>query len=254
MSDEIRMDWTRFETSLQRRLATSSRDHLLVLSEQARGIMRTVVELTPPGHDGVPGTGRKARQMGMAAVARDIKRIYGTPGDMFAEIKQRNEQMADAFYGQVKARDIAAASATALRAIGKPLYPFDGGSLHKRFKGKQGRVKSRAQIFYVEDEKELKNYIKERQKHVQFLQAGWKSTAAKLGIQLPGSITSHNSPGAIAIEVSAQRLRIIATNAVKYASNADVERRIQWAINRQASKMERQWETYAQRFNQRSGL
>lgn len=254
MTEEIAMDWSGFETALQRRLATSSRDHLLVLSEQARGIMKTVVELTPPGHDGVPGTTRKARQMGQAAVARDIRKIYGTPGTMFDEIKQCNEQAADAFWSQIKARDLPAASETAKRITGKPLYPFDGGALHKRFKGKQGRVRSKKVIFFVEDEKELEDYIKTRQKHVQFLQAGWKKSTAKLGISLPSSITTHNAPGAVLIEVTAQRLRIVATNAVQYASNADVERRIQWAINRQAARMARSWDNYVEKFNHRSGL
>jgi hypothetical protein len=254
MSEEINMDWSRFETALQRRLATSSRDHLAVLSEQARGIQRRVIEVTPPGSEGVKGTSRKAREMGMAAVGRDIRRIYGTPGDAYELIRAKNEQVAGAFWKAHQQRDVAEASRLMESVVGKKLFPFDGGKLHGSFKKKQGRVKSRGAIFFVEDEKELNDYIKTRQKRVQFLQAGWKEAASKLGLTLPSSISTHHSVGSAVIEVTATRIRIVATNGVSYASNADVERRIQFAINAQGGAMERQMERYVETLNRRAGL
>jgi hypothetical protein len=253
MSEEIRMDWSRFETALTRRLATSSRDHLLVLSEQARGIQRRVIDVTPPGSEGVKGTSRQARKMGMAKVEGDIRKIYGTPGDAFELIKAKDAHAADAFWAAHKKQHLAEASRVMETVVGKKLYPFDNGSLHKRMR-RGGRVRSRSIIFYVEDQRELKSYIKERQKRVQFLQAGWKHVAAQLGLSVPASISAHHAPGSAVIEVTQTRIRIVATNGVSYASNADVGRRIQFAINAQAGAMERQMQTYIDNLNRKAGL
>jgi hypothetical protein len=253
MSEEIRMDWSRFETALTRRLATSSRDHLLVLSEQARGIQRRVIDVTPPGSEGVKGTSRQARKMGMAKVEGDIRKIYGTPGDAFELIKAKDEKAAGAFWAAHQKRNFTEANRVMESVVGKRLHSFDGGNLHKRMRRK-GSVRSRSIIFFVEDEKDLKDYIKSRQKQVNFLQAGWLSAALKLGLTLPASIATHQAPGSAVVEVTATRIRIVATNGVKYASDADVERRIQFAINSQAGAMERQMERYMQNLNRRAGL
>jgi hypothetical protein len=254
MSEEIKMDWSRFETALQRRLATSSRDHLLVLSDQARGILRKVVEITPPGTKGVNGLSRAARAMGQAAVERDIRSLYGTASGAYDTIRQRDEAAAAAFWANHKAGDTTAASAILRAKTGTGLHKFDGGTLHKRHQNRRGRVRSKRVIFYVDDERDLDAYIKGKQKRVNFLQAGWKAAFAKLGLPLPVNVSGHEAPSTAVIEVTATRLRILAVNAVNYASNTDLERRIQWAINGQAGSMERQMEKYMENLNRRAGL
>jgi hypothetical protein len=254
MSEEINMDWSRFETALQRRLATSSRDHLMVLADQARGIMRQVVDITPPGSQGVKGTTRAARAMGQTAVARDIRKLYGTPGDAYETIRQRNSDLAAGFWKQLKEGNRAAASEILRSISGVGVYAFDGGTLHKRHKNRRGRVQNNRVVMYVEDDKPLTDYITMRQKNVNFLQAGWKPAAGKLGFSLPASIAGHQAPGAVVLEVTATRLRLVAENRVEFAARTDLARRIQWAINAQAGAMERQMERFTQTFNRQAGL
>lgn len=251
MAEEVRMDWGRFNEALARRLATSSRDHLAVLSQQAKSIVQSVIDITPPGSRAVKGPSRKGRQQGQAALAADVRAVYGGPGQLYDEIRSRSEGAADAFWAKLEAKDVAGANEVAQAAVGHRLVSFDGGERRTRGARKRRR---KAPMIFVDDERELTRYIKQRQARVQFLVAGWESAANRLGISLPGSVTQHNAPGSVVIQVSPQRLRIVATNSVSYASNTPLLRRIQWALNAQAGKLERQWETYTARLNRRSGL
>jgi hypothetical protein len=246
MSEEIKMDWTAFNAALVRRVATSSRDGIMILAEQARGIIREGVAVTPPGHPGVPGGTRAAQQHGEAKVAADLAKLYGTPGTAFALIRDRDVHQAAAFWQLHKHGNATAAKQIVQQQIGGTYGPFDGGRLHDtQFVG--GRVKGskRRPVLYVSNPEELKAFAARQSGRVHYLASGWNEIAAKLGISLPQMITRHTGPGHAVIEISETRLRIVATNDVAYASDTGLERRLQFAIDRQASKMEAQWQNFA---------
>ena len=78
MSTELRVDTREFMASAARLLATSKRDHLVVMREQAKGVIREVIALTPPGRPGAT----KARGRGTAKVKADIlKLVKGTSSE-----------------------------------------------------------------------------------------------------------------------------------------------------------------------------
>jgi hypothetical protein len=54
---ELKFHWQPFEDALTLRIATSARLAEEVLKEQARGIFRKVMDITPPGHEGVKAGG-----------------------------------------------------------------------------------------------------------------------------------------------------------------------------------------------------
>ena len=72
---EFRVNTRAFMATAARFLATSKRDHLVVMREQAKGVSREVIALTPPGRPGMTG----GRSRGTAKVKADIlKLVKGT--------------------------------------------------------------------------------------------------------------------------------------------------------------------------------
>ena len=78
MTTEIQVDTRAFMATAARFLATSKRDHLVVMREQAKGVIKEVIALTPPGRPGMSG----GRARGAAKVKADIlKLVKGTTVD-----------------------------------------------------------------------------------------------------------------------------------------------------------------------------
>lgn len=266
---ELKFKWQPFEDALTLRIATSAKLAEEVLKEQARGIFRNVISITPPGHvitqrtqvaaglgwmqtlpqsRLVAGGSREGTAAGKTKVGRDISKLYGTPSAAFDAIEKKSPADARAFWALKRTRPDAAADL--VRKHTDTWYgPFDGGKLHQqRFKrgsvnGRRGRP-----ILYISDPKELRSYTKRKQGHVNFLANGWRDIAAKLGLELPEAVARHTSaPSTAAILVSLERIIIRATNAVSYASDADLNRRLQDAIDRQAGAMQRQWKEFMEK-------
>ena len=85
MSTEIDIDIREFMNTAARFLATSKRDHLVVMREQAKGVIREVILLTPPGR---PGS-NSGRSRGAAKVKADIlKLVKGTNAE--AKVQRRD--------------------------------------------------------------------------------------------------------------------------------------------------------------------
>lgn len=255
MAGELNMRWDAFETALARRAATSSRDFLALGVEQMRGLIREVVKITPPGHEGLPGGTREAMMHGRSFVAADINTLYGTAGDAYDQIKKTDPKRADAFWFMHQQGKEDDAALVMKSATGDWYGPFDDGKIH-RTHYKRGRLSQRRgrHIIYVSDAKALADYVKEKQDHVMYLTAGWKEAFGKLGISLPQFVGRHSAPGNMVIEVSDRRIRLVATNAVPYGPATDLQRRIQFAIDAQTGKMQRQWDEYMKKLNAKAGL
>lgn len=125
MTNELRIDTRAFMNTAARFLATSKRDHLVVMREQAKGVIREIILLTPPGRPGAT----KSRSRGTAKVKADIlKLVKGTSAE-----------------AKVQRRDIAAIHAS-LRRQGRVtseinpriLVPMD--ALRTYIQAKQARV------------------------------------------------------------------------------------------------------------------
>lgn len=229
-----------------RRAASASRPAGAILIEQGRGIFRTVIDITPPGHGSVKAGSTAATKRSEAKISGDIAKLYGSPSRAYNDIWERaGEQQANAFWS-LKTKNPAAAAELVRTHTGASFSPFDGGELHRR-QFKRGRVNAgrrKTPLIYVRDPKPLEDYIKSVQSRVNFLAAGWEEVARKLGVSLAQSISRHSAPSVAIVDFTMDHLRVIATNAVSYASNTDLERRIQWAIDTQAAKMQRQWEFF----------
>ncbi|MBL9115512.1 MAG: hypothetical protein JNJ83_10950 [Verrucomicrobiaceae bacterium] len=245
---ELKLHTAEFERAVGRVLASSRRDASDVMYRLMRSVMRRVVEITPPGSEGVKGGTRKAQQQGQAAVAADIRKVYGNAGDAYDLLAERSAARASAFWMLHKSGDDNAASEMLRSSRGVSFSPFDDGKAHKAMMDKRGRVggkKGKRPIFYVRNGKELADYIKEKQSHVYWLAAGWKEAMTKLGGTVPQMIAVHDAPGAIEFLNEGGRWVLRAHNDVRFASNVnDLERRIQWALDSQTQALIRQWDHF----------
>jgi hypothetical protein len=215
MKSEIQVDTRAFMATAARFLATSKRDHLVVMREQAKGVIKEVILLTPPGRPGMSG-GSRAR--GAAKVKSDILRLMkGTSVD-----------------AKVQRRDIAAIHAPRRR---------------------RGRVTSRITPRILVPMDALRAYVREKQARVGRLASGWNTAAARLGYKPPEWIWRNDGPGAIEIRVTKSDIIIRATNQIPWASEISLlEQRVQTALNIQRGKMERRLASYLAKAAARSGL
>lgn len=247
MDEEVKLNWSRFEAALMQRVASSKRLAEELLKEQARSLFRTVVEITPPGHAGAPAGSRAATTAGQNKVASDIAKLYGTTGTAFDLIAAKSEPDARVFWA-MKTKRPDAASDIVRKHLDAWYGPFDDGKLHKeRFKGgrvRGGRRKAPIYIIHQKDQRALKEYLRQQQAHVNWLASGWKRIANALGIHVAQAIARHSAPGVATITATMERILIRATNEVGYASDVDLRRRIQSAIDRQVGAMERQWKFF----------
>lgn len=247
MDHEVTLQWDRFNALLDQRIATSSRDALVVASEQLRGLHRQLIKITPPGHSvsgsSVEGGTRDALDHGRAKVAGDIAKVYGTASSAYDAIYEKSPSQARAFYA-LRTRNPTAAADIVRAQLNTWYGPFDGGVLHQRnFRGGSVKGKKSKPILYIQhsDRTALEAYVKKQQGHVMYLTSGWNAIMTKLGIPLP-AFTALGGEGTALIEVSTSRIHAVASNDVKYASNTIT--RLQWAIDQQSGAMQRQWDDW----------
>jgi hypothetical protein len=145
------------------------------------------------------GTGAEAQDAGTKAVARDISKVYATPGRAFEDIGQRYQ---GAFWKAYKDGDIDRAQAI-LNANGRtlrgvPMERFDGGAAHKSARdATTGRVRQNRPSTIVTNPKALAKYVEEEQKHVGTGKGGWADVVRAIGHHAPrglreeGDITAN---------------------------------------------------------------
>lgn len=205
----------RFQSALNKYMDGSKRKLETVLKQQAKGIVRNVIAVTPPGGPNVsPG---KARQRGTRKVKRDISKVVLGVSD--SRVQQQNIEAA--------------------------VSPFRRNGTIRR--GPAVKVKVPRQ--------KLAQFIRMKQSHVGKLASGWKPAARKFGATVPAWVARHNSPGSATVSINNNRLRIVISNRVRYAAQMyNIHRRLQWAINLQRNNLERQIKFNQQRAARQAGF
>lgn len=207
MSDDLRIsfDVSRFNRALLAYAENSKRDMGEIMEQQARLVLRNVVELTPPGKPGVKGTA--AKKLGEASVKGDVRRL-------FSPVRK------------------AQAEETAL------------ASIHQQARNNKGRVPKRVGKHRVYSA-DFNRYLRAQVQKVGSLAGGWNEAARKLGYNPPAWIRRHNSPGSAEVRVGNEKLSVTMTNRVDYASDQKgLERRIDLALRKQEQNLVRQVDKY----------
>ena len=214
MTTEIEVDTREFMATAARFLATSKRDHLVVMREQAKGVIREIIALTPPGRPGMT----KARSRGTGKVKADIlKLVKGTSSE-----------------ARVQRRDIASIHASRRRRgrvtrelNPRILLPMD--ALRAYIKERQARVGHLASGWNEAAAK-----------------LGYKPPAWVWRNEGPGAITIRVTDKDIRIRATN---RVAFASEISM-----LNRRIQTALNIQRNKMERRLASYLKRAAARSGF
>lgn len=254
MSAEILVNDAAWQAAVSRLVDSSSRDAALVLRGEMAKLVAETISVMPPASRGVQG--RDATKQGRAAVKRDISSLYGTASDAFEIIKAKDPILAKAFWKRFSAGDLAGARLLFHAADPRSFEPFDGGSLHRRFRGGKNKARAKAQVYFVTDKKALADYVRDTQRHVYWLAAGWGPAARDLNAQVPAAVSAHSSaPGSIKSDISAAAASITATNAVKFASSiSDMTRRVQWALDRRVGALDRAFQDFITKKAARAGF
>lgn len=256
-NSEFEITTAQFAEAFGRIEMTSKRDSPTLAKEAFRGVLRNLVEITPPGHAFALEAGENvvvvrgaAKRYGEALVRSDIRSIYGAPRDAYDAITAKDggeTKVAKAYWKAYKANDFEQASRLAREKTGIGLYRFDDGEVHRRLrKYRTRKYTSKRHVFFTHDPASLDVYIRKIQGRVGWLAAGWREGAITLGLKLPEWIARHASaPGRFKISISSDTIHLVATNEVKYAREIkDFQRRIAYAFGQQRAAMERRFNHY----------
>ena len=264
MSDDgIKINYARLDEALARALTQSKREPVVYMKEQARGVVRRVVGITPPASITSSNfkdetgadvwhvvQGGAAKRQGERTVISDIAKIYGTRAGAVQVIKEHetHKGMVKGFVKYISSGELPRAQELFRYATSKGLIKFDDGALHRSRRNARGRVgRINGPLVYVSNDDLLKAYIKKMQSMVGFLAAGWNQACAMLGIQPPPWIWRHNAPGTGSVEITPTRITIRMVNQVGYAGEIpDFQRRVQFAVDAQADAIRRRSQKFMQ--------
>lgn len=207
----------------------AGRDLREVFESTAKGIVKRAVTLTPP-FSARNRTITAAKAAGEATVRADFRRL-------FRPVEIKGQRKIPLLFGK-----------------DHPSAPWFTPTVEKhpnvaalyrqhRILDRAGRSRNYRQPFYV-DQRKHETEIKRRLRKVGYLGAGFLPAARALGVTVPGFMKRHASaPGQYQQTTSRDRLRIVFTNAVGYASRVgggDLRRRIDYAVRYQMNAMDRQ--------------
>lgn len=253
MSSELVVSSARHEAALQRFMSASKRTGAEVLKQEAKLVFTEVAKITPPSH--ADAKGRAAEQHAKSKIAADLYGLYGTPNDAYDLIAEKSPAQASAFWYLNEHNETSAANDILREATGSIIYPFDGGAYHRKNFRKRNRGKRSGFSFFVSNPQSLDLYVQQQQSHVWWLAGGWEEALTALGAKLPYGVSRHNSPGSLKVETNGDRIVITMVNEVGYAREVkDLERRILWAMDVRADRMQKNWDNYLARLAGQSGL
>lgn len=181
-----------------------------VMERQARllisssGKVKGLVQATPPYKLNESGDGAaKALARGKAAVRRDVRKVYGTPGDLYAALREKDPTAARQFWAIWKSNRPTVA-AEFVKPYGFTLSVFDDGALHSERRNKRGRVWGKRKSLFVYRPAWITRYIAQKQDRVGLLAStlvgAGKSRLGSLG-GVPSFVSRHASPNWARLEL-----------------------------------------------------
>lgn len=215
----VRIDDSQMQRAITRLLEETKREHSVVLREQARGIVRRIIDLTPPANGKTKGGA--AKKAGEATLRADIFKV-------FLPVKA----------GTAEHVPIAAE--------------------HARWRGPNGRVRRGLAVDEKirVNRNQLAEYLRQELRKVGWLAAGWNAAALALRVPIPAWISRHGTGHSTSsIKATASSIEIIMTNGTKFAGRArDLERRVKLAVQTQAAALLRRMEHSTNKAAKSSGF
>lgn len=237
MADGIELDPTRFNAAMETLGALTTREIKVEMFAQARGIIIEAYGIIPPATGRTRG--EKVSDFDNAAQLRGEKKIDRDLRGIFAPVVLRGERRIDHLFGD-----------TDPDVRKKPPYVVKTTERHPDIKQiydtrdarRRGSRLSRGQrsAYYV-DARKLEDLARTLKSRVGFAAAGFNAAAQALKARIPKYAKGKASPGSIQITANERRIRIVFTNDVEFIDNIpDIKRKLQYALDLQAAKIERQ--------------
>lgn len=151
----------------------------------ASGFATTVGVAISGTSTGFSGDSKFARELGRAAVQRDVNRVYLAPTSTFKYIRDEfGMQQARAFYKLLKEGALTAASEL-LKKLGiaagnLEVIGWDDGERHGKRRNRRGRISKSTVPAIVPNAQPLRAYIRTVMKRVGWAKSGWISAAKQI--------------------------------------------------------------------------
>lgn len=206
-----------------------------VIDTDARGFVKDMVHITPPS---MGRANVESKKRGEAAVAGDILTVYGADERLYALIRSYGGEKQAKHYWWLLQNDpvrlrrwLELSAPDAIRSIARG---WDGGAEHARRRTRKGRVagsKPTRILTSSAEARQMRAYIKKRQKNVGLLAAGLNAGALKLGVNLPAWVRRHGAPfSLVQVQRSLGRYSITIGNRTPFVGQTDVARRMQFVL------------------------
>lgn len=190
------------------------------LMRNAKGLIRRVMGITPPGQaDGADGgLDSNGKVRGETAIARDLAAIF-----IPVVLKHKRPE---------RWPDLAAVHLARLQS-------------DSRFNGKLTR--GRAQAYYV-DVNKLKALYVDLKSHVGQMASGWMPAARALGVSAPAWVSRHSALGTFEVVRDADGISVHAVNAAMFPGvMAEMQRRLPYATDYQFNAMQREMQYFLEK-------
>ena len=219
MKADVKFDLRPIQRAIKKLQPQVKKSRRELTEQAAKGFVKEVIEITPPGGSG--RRGNAAKKTGEAAIKYDLARVMiaarAVKNVILQDPREIHDRLRDMRTGRINPRNL------------KHPYPVDASALRALQRDLLARVGK--------------------------LAGGWNAGAAKLGAKVPAWVSRQGAGrGGMSVVNSIRQFRITLTNAVKYVTNvADYMRRVESAIGIQAAKMERKAEFLLTRALKRAG-
>ena len=203
MSEKILNIYTGgFGAALVETIANSKRSSLEVIRESAKGVIKNVVRITPPGRStGKPIT--SAAKGARAKVASDILKIFSGAPAKVARVRDMDSMK----------------------------------TIHRRARD-AGQVVKKPSARVTVPKTMLNEYIRKQQGKIGRLVAGWRDAAREFNVALPPWVAKHSTPSFVKVIAESGRFNMKATNRSPYAGGIrKLESQIRHAVAVQAGSM-----------------
>lgn len=191
-----KVDVDGFNKAIGRILATSKRDMKTVINQQARLLAQQCMHFTPPFAGGKLPTGEAAgttkadQKAGTEAVKNQIIRTMTPPSVMFPDgfkdknlekiVKKKQNDKLQSYFDNVKSEKLK----------GWKVKPFNT-DLHTKTRMYGNRYRPKPQKVFVNDERSVQRYIKDVQKRVGYMKAGWGKAITFFGGKVVSWVATH---------------------------------------------------------------
>lgn len=269
MEAELEVDLREFELQFRKFMRYSRRDVEVEFKAQCKGLMRHVIDNTPPA--GKHGRGTMAKSLGRSAIRRDLVGYGG-----FARHQKRagiftvlSDSLIDSaietgayeggenvklwvrkdgtVYGTQRHFFRPDASMSEMRAHHKKYFVNGEMSAAGAYTRDIGRWKWIDQM--VVRESTFDRYLKSQERKVGLYASGWRPSAQSLGVSTPAYMKGQPAIGAVEFRMDESDLSFRAINAVGFGRvDSDMLRRIRYAAEYQANAMERQIEVLIKKY------